>query len=188
MTSSLTLGRIAANLGQFIRFGLVGGSGTLVNMAASVIATKIGLWIFDAFPNDPLFNLFGTAFHIRWYMVFSTVAFVVANTWNYQLNRMWTFKSVEKVSWLRGFFPFLLTGIGAFLVSLLVQHFLMNDGSPLQLSPHVFDGSTGLRTMYYWANAISILVAMPINFVFNKLWTFRSKPTRSIVVEEVSPR
>ncbi len=187
MSSSLTMGRVAANLGQFIKFGLVGGSGTLVNMAASVVATKIGLWVFDAWPNDALFNLFGTAFHVRWYMAFSTVAFLVANTWNYQLNRMWTFKAVEKVSWLRGFFPFLLTGIGAFFVSLLVQHFLMNPGSPVQLSPRIFDDSTGFRTMYYWANAISIIIAMPINFVFNKLWTFRSKPKQPIVVEEVQP-
>ena len=41
--------------------------------------------------------------------------------------------------------------------------------------------------MYYWANAISIIVAMPINFVINKLWTFRSEPKATQVVHETEP-
>ena len=119
--------------------------------------------------------------------MFLTIAFLVANTWNYQLNRMWTFRSVTKVSWLRGFFPFLLAGVGAFLVSQVVATLLMNPTSPLHLPSDILDDSTGLRTKVYWASAISIIVAMPINFILNKLWTFRSQPKTPQLVEETEP-
>ena len=49
---------------------------------------------------------------------------------------------------------------------------LMNPTTPLGLPDSLFDDSTGLRTKSYWAQAISTLVAMPVNFVINKLWTF----------------
>ena len=117
-----------------------------------------------------------------------TIAFLVANTWNYQLNRMWTFKEARRITWFRGFFPFLLTGLGAFLVSQVVATLLMNVNSPIALSPEIFDDSTGFRTKFYWASAISIIVSMPINFVINKLWTFRSRPKKPIFVTDTAPK
>ncbi len=185
--ADLSVARFVSNFGQFLKFGIVGGSGTLVNLVASVIAKKCGWAFFEAMPNDPLVNLFGTQFHLRWFMLYSTIAFLVANTWNYQLNRMWTFRSVTKVSWLRGFFPFLLAGVGAFFVSQVVATLLMNPTSPLHLPSDILDDSTGLRTKVYWASAISIIVAMPINFILNKLWTFRSKPKTPQVIHETEP-
>ncbi|APT92821.1 membrane protein [Corynebacterium phocae] len=170
------MSRLSTNMGQFVKFGLVGGSGTLVNLAVAVLCKKLAWWTAQISEQDPVLNLFGTAFHIRWYHVFVTIAFVVANIWNYQLNRMWTFRSVNKVSWLRGFLPFLLTGIGALMVSLITMTLLMNPESPVGLPSDIFDNSTGLRTKFYWANAVSIVVAMPLNFVINKLWAFRTSP------------
>ncbi|HEY4598255.1 GtrA family protein, partial [Corynebacterium sp.] len=43
------------------------------------------------------------------------------------------------------------------------------------LPEHIFDNSTGLRTRSYWGNFIGVIVAVPANFLFNKLWTFRNK-------------
>ncbi|AZA09557.1 GtrA family protein [Corynebacterium pseudopelargi] len=171
----------ATTIVQFLRFGIVGGSGVLVNMAVVVVMNKLMLWSADIAPSDPFYNLFGTAFHIRWYHVFQTVAFLVANTWNYQLNRMWTFKTTVSPKWWKGFFAFLTTGLLAFGVSLVIATLLMNPESPIALPDDVFDNSTGFRTKVYWANIISVLAAMPINFLINRLWAFR--PTR-IVVEQ----
>lgn len=185
--ADLSLARVANNFGQFFKFGLVGGSGTAVNLLVFYLSKKIAEWTAGINEREAFMNLFGTDFNIRWYHVFATIAFLVANTWNYQLNRLWTFRSVQKVSWIRGFFPFLLTGVGAFLVSQAVLTLLMNPTSPIGLPEHIFDDSTGLRTKSYWAQAISIIVAMPINFVINKLWTFRSKPTEVRVVKEMDP-
>ncbi len=184
--ADLSVARFASNFGQFLKFGLVGGSGAAVNLFVYFLAQKL-FGAADIFAEDPFMNLFGSAFHIRWYHVFATISFLVANTWNYQLNRMWTFRTVSKVSWVRGFFPFLLAGIGAFIVSQVILTLLMNPNSPVGLPTDVFDNSTGLRTKSYWAQAISIVVAMPINFIINKLWTFRSKPNKPVVVDEVAP-
>ncbi|PRQ12279.1 hypothetical protein C1Y63_01610 [Corynebacterium sp. 13CS0277] len=175
-----------AGVVQFIKFGLVGGSGVIVNMIVTVIATKILLWTAALSPKDPFFNLLGSQFHVRWYHVIVTIAFLAANTWNYQLNRMWTFKADNRKSWLREFFPFLATGIGSFLLSQVVITLLMNPTSPLHLPAHILDDSTGLRTMFYWATLISIVVAMPVNYIVNRLWTF--KGTGPVIVVESDPR
>ena len=126
-------------------------------------------------------NLLGTSFNIRWYHIFVTIAFLVANTWNYQLNRMWTFKS-SAVGWFRGYIAFLTTGVLAFLVSLVVTTLLMNPTSPIALPSDVFDDSTGLRTKLYYASAIAILVSMPVNFIINKLWSFRKPRTPKVII------
>lgn len=175
----------AANILQFIKFGIVGGSGTLVNLAATVVVTKVVWWLFDAVPADAVVNLFGSRFHLRWYFVIATVAFLVANTWNYQLNRMWTFKAANRRSWWAEFFPFLATGIFAFVFSLAVLHALMNTSSPIHLSTSFFDDSSGLKNRFYWAQLISIVVAMPVNFLVNKFWTFRGHSVT--VVEHTEP-
>ncbi|MFC5089366.1 GtrA family protein [Corynebacterium aquatimens] len=163
--------RILPQLREFIKFGVVGGSGVIVNLATVYVVTKL-LDASGITADDVFTSLAGTRFNIRWYHVIMTIAFVVANTWNYQLNRSWTFRKLPQRSWISGYFPFLATGILAFLVSLTVSTLLMNPTSLLALPPEIFDDSSGLRTRVYWAAAISTLVAMPVNFVINKIWTF----------------
>ncbi|TNM00588.1 GtrA family protein [Corynebacterium tapiri] len=170
---------------QFIMFGVVGGSGTIVNLAVVYLSKKIAEHGWGILEHDVFSNLFGTQFNIRWYHVFMVIAFLVANTWNYQLNRMWTFRGVPKRSWLRGFLPFLASGLVSLAVSQIVATLLMNPTSPLAL-PAYLDDSSGLRTRFYWAAAISIVVAMPVNFMINKLWAFR-KPKTAAIVDMVEP-
>lgn len=176
--------RVFRGMQQFIKFGIVGGSGTLVNLGATAFSKKVGEWTAGISEYEAFMNLFGTEFNIRWYHVFMTIGFLVANTWNYQLNRSWTFRAIHKKSWLRGFFPFLVTGLGAFLVSQVVATLLMNPTSPIALPSDVFDDSTGFRTKFYWATAISIVVSMPVNFIINKFWAFR-RPKVRVVAEQV---
>lgn len=167
------MSRIGSNIQQFLAFGIVGGSGVIVNLAVVYIVRKLARAFWQISEHDAVANLFGSPFHIRWYHVVMTIAFFVANTWNYQLNRLWTFKSDAMVSWIRGFFPFLATGIMAFIVSQIVATLLMNPESPLALSSEIFDDSTGFRTKFYWASIAAIVVSMPVNFILNKVWTFR---------------
>ena len=82
------------------RFGLVGGSGVLVNMLVAIICNKLGPDEDGIFLDLPL-----TDFNIRWYHVFSTIAFLVANLWNFQLNRLWTFRSAKHSGWAAGVLP-----------------------------------------------------------------------------------
>lgn len=161
---------------------MVGGSGVFVNLIVVYLSKKIAGWCFDLHEDDIFMNLLGTSFNIRWYHIFLTIAFLIANTWNYQLNRMWTFRS-SSVGWVRGFFAFLAIGVLAFLVNLTVTTLLMNPTSPLALPSDIFDNSTGLRTKLYYATAIGIFVSMPVNFLINKLWTFRKAPASKVIIQ-----
>lgn len=158
---------------QFLRFGLVGASGFLVNQAVFVVCKKFfdgGLGYHEL---DVAANLLGTQFNIRWYHVFSVIAFVVANVWNFVLNRYWTFGGMQKQRWWIQLPRFMAVGVFGLLITLVVSTALVNPESPIALSPEIFDGSSGLRTRAYWGNFIGVIVAVPANFLFNKLWTFR---------------
>ena len=152
-----------------IRFGLVGGSGVLINMLTTIIVKKIGPHAEDIFLGLPF-----TDFNIRWYHVFSMIAFLVANLWNFQLNRHWTFRSSKAAGWLSEYWPFLVVGLAGQLIGLGVLTLLMHQGSPFALSPDFFDDSTGFRTRFYWAQLIMVIVVTPVSFVLNKVWTFSS--------------
>ena len=149
------------------RFGLVGGSGVLVNLLVTVLLKRGGPHFEDVFLGLPL-----TDFNVRWYHVYSMVAFLVANLWNFQLNRRWTFRSARHSGWWREYAPFLAVGLAAQLVGLGILTLLMHPGSFLSLPSSVFDNSTGLRTKFYWAQLIVIAITVPISFVLNKVWTF----------------
>lgn len=165
--------RVATGLREFFKFGVVGGSGVVVNLVVFYLAKKALDAGWDLHEADALVAISGTRFNVRWYHVMSTIAFLLANVWNYQLNRSWTFRKLEQRNWFAGFFPFLATGGIAFLVSLTFMTLFMNPNSPIALPDHILDDSTGLRTKSYWAQALSTLIAMPVNFIINKVWAFK---------------
>ena len=159
--------RHAHNWRLLFRFGVVGFSGVLVNLLVTIICNKVGPDEDGIFLGLPL-----TDFNVRWYHVFSTIAFLVANLWNFQFNRLWTFRSAKHSGWLREYLPFLTVGLLAQVVGLAILTLLMHPHSPLALSPAFFDDSTGFRTRLYWAQLITIAVVTPVSFVLNKIWTF----------------
>ncbi|WP_083706999.1 GtrA family protein [Intrasporangium flavum] len=154
------------------RFGVVGLSGVLVNMLTLIVVKKLG-------PDEhaAIVALGGTEYHVRWYHVYSTIAFLVANLWNFQLNRTWTFRTSRHARWMREYLPFLAVGLLAQVVGLVLLTLLMHPNSALHLPESVFDNSTGFRTRLYWAQLIVIAVTTPVSFVLNKLWTFAAVRT-----------
>lgn len=158
------------NWGLLFRFGLVGASGVVVNLVALKLLELAGPSY-----NTVWLDLPATSFNVRWYHVFITGAFVVANLWNFQLNRGWTFRSAaSSSSWLGEYVPFLVLGLGALVLNLLIVTALMHPGSPFALPTDVFDDSSALRSRLSWANLIAICAVTPVSFVTNKLWTFRA--------------
>ena len=156
----------------FLRFGLVGASGVLVNLMALVLVKRLGPLPEEAIVGVPL-----TAFNVRWYHLYSTIAFFVANLWNFQLNRSWTFHSSRHAGWWREYWPFVAVGLVGQAMGLLLLTALMHRGSPIALSLSALDDSTGLRTRLYWAQLIVICVVTPLSFVLNKMWTFAAVRT-----------
>jgi putative flippase GtrA len=94
------------------------------------------------------------------YLVAATCSFLVAVTSNYTWNRIWTFREHRGHIGIQGarFFVVSLVALGA---NLLVLHLLVTY--------------TGLGNLP--AQAVAIVLVTPLNFVGNKLWSFRrAKP------------
>jgi putative flippase GtrA len=124
------------NWAQLLRFGLVGGSGYLVNLV--VFAALNG----------------GADVH---HIPAAIGAFLVAVTNNFAWNRLWTFRAEAP-----GRHPahqgmrFLVVSLCGLVVNLAVLEALVS----------------GIDMSELPAQAIAVAVAMPANFVGNKLWTF----------------
>lgn len=173
------------HLVEFIQFGLVGGSGFVVNMVAFIVLRKV-FAASDEAANQVLFPLFLFDKNFRVYHLLSTIAFVIANVWNFELNRAWTFRKGGKSS-RRRFSRYFLVGLAAQLVGLVIMSFLLHPASPIHLPRDVFDGSTGLRTAQYWAQFIQIIATMPVSFVLQKLWTFAAHEHPDDDAEDAGP-
>jgi putative flippase GtrA len=155
------------NVALLVRFGAVGASGVVVNLLTLVLLRRIGPHFDDA-----VVALGSTDYNLRWYHVYSTAAFLVANLTNFQLNRTWTFRSTRAASWTREYWPFLAVGLGVQAVGLALLTLLMHPHSPVSLPREVFDDSSGLRNRLYWSQLVVIALVTPLSFVLNKLWTF----------------
>ena len=94
----------------------------------------------------------GAGFH---YALAATCSFVVAVTNNYTLNRIWTFRGERGHFAYQGlrFFVVSLVALGANLICLRVL--------------------VALGAGKIVAQAIAIVLVTPLNFVGNKLWSFR---------------
>lgn len=120
---------------QLLRFALVGASGYLVNLAVFAVAVhSLGL--------D--------------HRLAATLAFVVAVTNNFVLNRSWTFPVSERRVHHQAL-RFLVVSVAGFLVNLGVLEALV----------------VGLDVAELPAQAVAVAVAMPVNFLGNRQWTFR---------------
>ena len=92
------------------------------------------------------------------YAVAATCSFVVAVTNNYIWNRLWTFHDQRgHVAWqgLR----FLVVALVAYAANLAILALFVESGIDKILS-----------------QAIAVVLVTPLNFLGNKLWSFRSRP------------
>ena len=89
------------------------------------------------------------------YLVAATCSFLVAVTSNYFLNRAWTFRDRRAGVAAQGM-RFLVVSLGSLGANLLVLHVLISVG-------------TGKLA----GQAIAIVLVTPLNFIGNKLWSFR---------------
>ncbi len=119
---------------QLLKFGLVGGSGYVINLA--------------------VFELLSGSLGVH-HAIAAIGAFCVAVTNNFLWNRYWTFGPGEGPAHFQAarFFAVSLASLG------------LNLGV---LEALVASHSVGELT----AQAIAVAVAMPFNFLGNKLWTF----------------
>jgi putative flippase GtrA len=94
------------------------------------------------------------------YLAAATCSFLVAVTSNYTWNRLWTFREHRGHIGIQGM-RFLIVSLAALGANLLVLQLLVHYG--------------GLDK--FVANVIAIPLVTPLNFVGNKLWSFRRART-----------
>jgi putative flippase GtrA len=92
------------------------------------------------------------------YLLAATCSFLVAVTSNYTWNRLWTFREHRGHVGIQGM-RFFLVSLAALGANLLVLHVLV--------------AYAGLGRLV--AQAIAIVLVTPLNFVGNKLWSFRRR-------------
>ena len=144
----ITRSRIRRNARQFTKFAIVGGSGVIVNLAvfnATLIAWHVAT-------GRPLSDLGLTADYVA-----NGLGFVVSVITNYYLNRRWTFRSSSPV--VTEFPKFLTVSIVAYGVNLVIFTI----------------AHTGFDLRGNVSQLIAIACVMPVNFLANKLWSFRSR-------------
>jgi len=90
------------------------------------------------------------------YLVAATCSFLVAVTSNYFWNRIWTFREHRGHVGIQGM-RFFIVSVVALAANLLVLHLLV--------------AYAGLDKLP--AQAVAIVLVTPLNFVGNKLWSFR---------------
>jgi dolichol-phosphate mannosyltransferase len=128
--------RRPASWWQLAKFGIVGGSGYLINLA--------------------VFALLASAFGIH-HIAAAVGAFVVAVSNNFFWNRHWTFEPGERPAHFQAA-RFFAVSLASLVINLVVLELLISGDVVGELP----------------AQAIAVAVAMPFNFLGNKLWTFDS--------------
>lgn len=126
--------RSPASWWQLIKFGLVGGSGYLINLGVfAFLSGNLGVH----------------------HILAAIGAFCVAFASNFFWNRHWTFGAADGHAGFQAA-RFFAVSVAALLINLAVLEALV--------------GGTSLGDLT--AQAIAVAVAMPFNFLGNKLWTF----------------
>ena len=113
--------------------------------AVGALGYLINLAVYDALLHEKLH-----------YLVAATCSFLVAVTSNYIWNRIWTFREHRGHLGIQGM-RFFLVSLVALAANLVVLHLLIAYG--------------GLGKLL--AQAVAIIIVTPLNFVGNKLWSFR---------------
>lgn len=122
---------------QFVKFCMVGVLNTMVSFGVYAMLTRYALL-------DPL--------------AANAIAFVIAVTISFILNKMWTFSDMS-ATYVRQYYRFfVISGIGLVISELIIF--------TLHKMFHVFDIT---------AFIISVVVVMFWNFGANKSWTFNKK-------------
>lgn len=134
------------SLVQFVKFGLVGATNTLISYGINVLVLTIL-----------------KPYHLSWdYVAGNVIAFVISVAWSFYWNNKYVFTAGEgekRNQWhalLKTYLSYAFTGI-----------LLTNVLSWLWVDV--------LGISKYVAPLINLVISIPINFIINKLWAFRTE-------------
>jgi len=126
---------MVGKVAQFVRFGLVGLSNTLISLL--IYYLLIGLQV----------N----------YLLATIAGYVISSLSGYILNKLWVFRDKKKVK--TSMFRYYAVYISSLLLNTVLMYLWVDIfGISEQIAP-----------------ILTLCVTVPYNFVFSKLWTFKSR-------------
>lgn len=133
---------------QLAKFGLVGISNTIISYSVEMLGYYV--WFADSAWRGEAKIL-----------VVTGLAFVISVTNSYYWNQRYVFKSNGNITPYHHLFTYGKT-VASYGVTGLV------------LAPVLKLWLSGLGVVYWIASLVSLFITIPLNFVMNKLWAFRS--------------
>ena len=133
---------------QFVKFGIVG----LTNTALSYAITVGSLLLYQKAGMDPSYD----------YLLAQFTGFVISVAWSFFWNNLLVFKKEEgeeRIWWkalIKTYISYSFTGV--FLASVLSWLWVSVFGISKLIAP-----------------LINLLITVPLNFIINKFWAFKSK-------------
>lgn len=132
---------------QFIKFGIIGLSNTVISYVIYVIA----LLLFQRYKWLPQID----------YLIAQLIGFLISVLWSFYWNRKYVFAdNREQIPWgfalLKTYISYAFTGI--FLNSILSVLWVELLAIPKIIAP-----------------IINLLISVPLNFILNKFWAFRKQ-------------
>jgi len=128
-------------LKHMIKFAIVGSIGAVINLSILYCLTE-------------LFNFY--------YIFSEIVAFTVAVTNNYILNKLWTFKRKLEEEFILKYFEYVFINLISLALNLCLLFTLVES----------------FEVWYLYAEVVATGGGFLINFCGNKFWTFRNKKLR----------
>ena len=134
------------SLVQFVKFGLVGVTNTAVSYAINILVLKL---------LQP--------YHLPWdYIAGNVTAFVLSVLWSFYWNNKYVFKKGEGQT----------RSLGKALLKTYVSYSLTGIVLANVLS-YVWVDVLGISK--YVAPLINLVVSIPLNFIINKFWAFKTQ-------------
>ena len=135
------------SLVQFVKFGLVGVTNTAVSYVINILVLKL---------LQP--------YHLPWdYVAGNVVAFVLSVLWSFYWNNKYVFRKGEGQT----------RNLGKALLKTYVAYGLTGIVLANVLS-WVWINVFGISK--YVAPLINLVISIPLNFIVNKFWAFRTQP------------
>lgn len=149
---------------RFLKFGLVGGLGTIVNLVIFALLTLAGVSS----------------------IISAIISFIVAATFNYILNSVWVFKdrghNCNKTLWAK----FMCVSVFSLCINLIVlfvmEKFIMPElmkwwlvNEIMQITAGILDVKTISKIISLYSQAVGIACSMIFNFIGNNFITFKER-------------
>jgi len=154
---------------KFIKFGIVGASGTIVDFGITALAMLLfGLREYISESIEVIASSSDANEGVIFFILFANLlGFVVAASSNFILNRIWTWKSTDP-NIEKQYLKFIMVSVGGLLINLMLIY-ICNICLTWEFS--LF----GVFVSRFWiSKLIATAVVMFWNFVVNHLYTFKN--------------